>query len=95
MAICSFVVHGDIEKARQAVEANGGEFIGGDYHGAFRGSGVEGEYQLLAGGSGYEVTILKKPWLVSCGYIEKRIKEQFTTGKPWRSVWQKVKGLFE
>lgn len=95
MAVCEFTVVGDIEKARKAVEDNGGEFFGGPWHGTFRGSGVEGEYQLSAGSDKYVVTILKKPWIVSCGYIEKKIKEQFVSGKPWRSLWSRVKGLFQ
>ena len=74
---CIFFVAGDIEKARQAVESNGGTFVGDYGYGTFSGSGIQGEYRKLMGGDSYVVTITKKPWLVSCGYIEGKIKEYF------------------
>ena len=92
---CEFNVTGDIEKARQIIEANKGEMIGGAWHGTFKGQGVEGEYQLLAGSDKYLVTIHKKPWIVSCAYIEKRISEHFAVARIKKSLWQKVRGLFQ
>ena len=74
---CIFFVSGDVEKARQAVEDNGGQFDGDYGSGTFSGSGVEGEYRKMVGGDDYVVSIIRKPWLVSCSYIERKVREYF------------------
>lgn len=74
---CVFLVTGDFERARDVVLGNGGAFEGDAGAGKFSGKGVEGEYRKVMGGDEYVVVISRKPWLVSCGYVERKVREFF------------------
>ena len=84
MAACEFKIPfsvplaGMVEKARQVVESQGGQFTGNDQEGQFHvsimGNTVKGSYR--AEGSDLHVQIDEKPVFAPCSLIEGYLKQQ-------------------
>ena len=84
MSSCRFKIpfsvslSGMVEKARQVVESQGGEFSGNEESGQFRvsvmGNTVAGSYR--AEGNELSVTIDEKPIFAPCSMIESYLKQQ-------------------
>ncbi|MGV3528468.1 MAG: hypothetical protein ACO1OO_06220 [Flavisolibacter sp.] len=67
-----------LNRARAAVESQGGQFAGDTNSGNFNvvvfGNTIAGNYVL--NGEALQITITEKPMLVSCGMIESYLKGQ-------------------
>jgi hypothetical protein len=84
MAACEFKIPfsvplaGMVEKARQVVESQGGQFTGdeiaGQFHVSIMGNTVRGSYK--AEGSELLVQIDEKPIFAPCSLIESYLKQQ-------------------
>lgn len=65
-----------LEKAKRAIDAEGGDLDGDTSSGTFSGKGVYGSYSAVSGGK-VRVTITKKPFYAPDGIIESKVREFF------------------
>lgn len=86
--MCQFTIHYPkqkeelVEKLQAAIMKSNGEFNGDTSNGMFKGNtpvgGFSGSYRIID--DMIQVSIDKKPWLVSCGQIENEINKYLNLG---------------